>query len=66
MLNYAEHAFFVVAETLILRDFVETLKIVENYILLRNNYPIDSRAELDIPHRPSDPVGEPTVIPYTP
>ena len=47
--NFAEKYVFV----------AEKLKMVEKIILLQNTYPIDSRAELDIPHTPSDPGGNP-------
>ena len=40
---------------------------LENVMTLqRNSYPMASRAELDIPPTPSDPGGEPAVIPYSP
>ena len=43
----------------ILRKNVE----LENAMILqRNNYPIGSRAELDIPHTPSNPGGNPQLF----
>ena len=57
----------------ILRNFAEicghlrkNAELENVTILQRNNYAMASRAELDIPPTPSDPGGEPAVIPYSP